>query len=168
MKYFFFCLLLLKSSDTDKFKNFSAYLAKTIEKYLPPPPEMDAGDSCFHHTALLKAKIDSQSHVVSIDLSDSGPPWLRNELQRIKANGRINFQVLDSIAKKDKIIDCEILFPFVIESENFPCGVSSQKRRLPEHYFHFNGIKPSGKIYFVEEIVILWPVRHFKKQVEKS
>ena len=166
MKYFLICLLFLNAKSSDRFKNFRALLANSIERNMAPPPDMDAGDSCYHYTALLKVQIDNHSKVVSIEFSDSAPQWIKDDIGRQIEKKRINLPALDSIAGADKIKNCNILFPFIVESEHFPCGTATRERRLPRHYFHFNGNRISAQTYIGEEILVIWPVRHYKKGSE--
>lgn len=73
-----------------------ALLANSIERNMAPPPDMDAGDSCYNYTTLLKVQINNHSKVVSIEFSDSAPQWIKDDIGRQIEKKRINLPALDS------------------------------------------------------------------------
>lgn len=128
-----------------------------------PPPESLAGDSCYSYSELIKIDINKNSKVVSIKFSDSAPDWLNDFLKTQQEKKRINIIKLDSLAKAVNIKNCTLLFPFIVESDGYPCGVERKKRSLPAGYFNFSGVRPSGNIIIESDIHIIFPVNYKHK-----
>lgn len=148
----------------DPLKDFHLQLSRDIERNTRLPPEADSAGNCYHYSELLKVSINKQYNVISVELSDSAPAWLVADLQMQNEKKRIHFNKLDSIAKRNRLKDCIIVFPFVIESDDFPCGKEEKRRRNPPNYFKFGGKNLQGKIYFGKEIRAVFSTRYiFKK-----
>jgi hypothetical protein len=127
------------------------------------PPEFLAHDTCYHHTDLLKVEVNKSSKVVSINLSDSAPAWLKQELARVIEKKSINYNKLNSAALAAGIKGCTIVFPLILESDYFPCGKADKQRSLGDNYFRFNGKNLQGNIIFGDQIKLLWSVRYLYK-----
>ena len=159
-------LLFSTENKIDSLKDFQKQLANNIERFLPTPPEIYSGDTCFYFSELLKVQIDKFAKVISIDLSDSSPEWLKKDITELKKKKRINYLKLDSIASKSSLRNCILIFPIIIESDDFPCGEGRKKRSYNENYFHFEGKSLKGNIIFGEQIRIVYTTRYFHKSKE--
>jgi hypothetical protein len=167
MIFNFFTTILLFSSPGhfpgDSLSNFQKKLERDICLYMELPPESDAGDTCFHYTELLKVEINKSSKVISLEFSDSAPEWLKEDLNKQKQRKQVNYKKLDSLAFKDGLRNCTLVFPFIIESEDFPCGLAKKKRSLSSKYFQFGGKNLKGNIIFCEEIRYLISINYIIK-----
>lgn len=147
------------SNATDSIPNFRLQLEK-MQRYVEPPPEYDSSGTCYHYTELLKVEINKFSKVVSLNLSDSAPEWLREDIDKQKKRNNIDFNKLDTLAFKAKLRNCTLVFPLILESEDFPCGYANKKRSLDSKYFQFKGKHLKGNVIFGEEIRIIFPTKY--------
>ena len=161
-------LLLFLYPQQDTLKDFRHQLSRDIQRNLRLPPETDSAGKCYHYTELLKVTINEKSHIVTIEFSDSAPQWLINDLQVQKDKKRIDLVKLDSIAKNAGFKNHILIFPFIIESDDFPCGSEKKIRRYSQNYFKFKGQDLKGKIIFGEEIKAVIPTRYLKKKENNS
>lgn len=150
--------LFAASEPGDSIQNFQKQLGRDIQLYMKPPPNFNLSDTCYHYTELLKVEINKFSKVISINLSDSAPAWLKEEIAKIKERKRIDYKKLDSLAIKAGLRSCTIVFPLILESDYFPCGKENKKRSLNENYFQFDGKNLKGNIIFGEQMKLVWPV----------
>lgn len=157
-------IFLAAFKPTDSLKNFQQRLTRELNLRITPPPEFFAQDTCYHYTALVKANIDKYSRVTSIVFSDSGPEWLKKDMEKQQRESGNKFKVLDTLALKARLSNCILLFPVFIESDRFPCGVESKKRGLPANYFQFNQKSVKGNIIFGDPIEIIWPSTYLQKE----
>jgi hypothetical protein len=146
----------------DSLQNFKSQLGSNLYRCMRPPKNSDNGDTCYHYTELIKVEINKSSKIVSIELSDSAPNWMKEDIGLQKKNKCIN-RGLDSIALASKWRNCSLVFPVVIESEDFPCGAAPQSRRYEENYFHFSGYNLRGNIIFGEPIKLIYSTRYIHK-----
>ena len=149
----------------DSLSNFQKKLSRDIILNMGLPPDSHRGDTCYHYTELIKVEINKYYKVVSIELSDSAPQWIKEDIDRQKKQKDINYKALDSLAMKGGLRNCSLVFPFIIESDDFPCGQEMKKPRLPAEYFQFGGKKLKGNIFFGEEIKYRVPIRHIVKTI---
>lgn len=147
----------------DTTEAFVRQLEKNIFVFFDPPPDFNNGDTCYHYSELLKVEIGKYSKVISIELSDSAPGWLKNNLEKQKQRRRIDYKKLDSIALKNKIKNCTIVIPYIMESDSFPCGEAKKKRSFSEFFFQFTGRNLKGNIIFTRQIRMVFPVRYLSK-----
>jgi hypothetical protein len=144
----------------DSLQDFSNYLEKNIQLYMEPPPEFDSSGTCFHYSELLKISINKYSKVESVNLSDSAPDWLKQRLSKQIENKNVEIKKLDSMALTSGLRNCILVFPLILESEDFPCGLALKKRSLMSNFFKFRGKNLKGKVFFGEQIQIVWPVQY--------
>ncbi len=156
-------LLLAASGSGDSLENFQKQLGVNINIYMGPPPDMDSSKRCYHYTELLKVEINKNSKVVSMEPSDSAPAWLRQEINKVSKIKNTRFEKLDSLALKAGLHNCTLVFPLIIESDEFPCGQENKKRSISENYFQFGGKNLKGNIFFGNQIKIIWPVKYVRK-----
>ncbi len=142
----------------DSLTDFQKQLSTNIAINISPPPESIAKDTCFHYSELIKIEVSGRYKIVSLELSDSAPDWLKQQFIIHKKD--IISKKLDSIAQKNGINNCVLLFPFIIESDDFPCGQAAQKRRLTEAYFQFDKKNLKGNMAFGDPIVISYSVAY--------
>jgi hypothetical protein len=158
IKFLIGAFLFAAPRPGDSIQNFRKQLARNIELYMPLPPEILLHDTCYHNTDLLKVEVNKSFKVVSIELSDSAPAWLKKELNEIKERKRIDYKKLDSLALKAGLRNCTLVFPLIVESDYFPCGKEKKKRSVNESFFKFGGANLKGNIIFGEQIKLVWPV----------
>ncbi|MDZ4808185.1 MAG: hypothetical protein SGI96_07920 [Bacteroidota bacterium] len=161
-------ILLGTENKADSLKDFQKQLANNIERFLPLPPETSSGDTCFYYSELLKVQIDKFAKVIAIDLSDSSPEWLKKNITEMNQKKRINYFKLDSIASKSGLRNCMLIFPLIIESDDFPCGEGRKKRSFNDNYFHFEGKSLKGNIIFGEQIRVVYTTRYLRKFKERN
>lgn len=137
---------------------FHAELSR-MDRYMEPPPGLFARDSCYHYSELLRLEIDSHSKVTSISFNDAAADFLKEDLQHQKDRKQIRYAELNAIAARMKLKNCVLVFPFVVETDHFPCGQENKRRTHPPGYFRFDGKLLEGKVYFGEEIRFVWPVK---------
>ena len=78
-------------------------------------PQEVVYDSCYYASTLLKIEVKNYK-VVSIEFSDNAEEWMIKALNKIKDNGKINYNKFDSAIKKEGIKNCIFIFPTVIQS----------------------------------------------------
>lgn len=160
-------LILFSYPQRDTLKDFRHQLSGDIQRNLGLPPETNSAGKCYHYTELLKVTINKKSQIVNIEFSDSAPQWLTDDFQKQKDRKKIDYVKLDSIAKKVGFKNHILIFPFTIESDDFPCGSENKIRRYPQNYFKFKGQYLKGEIIFGEHINVVIPTRYLKKTEEK-
>jgi len=168
---FFTTILLFTSpvhSSGDSLTLFQKSLWRDLCLSIGLPPESNARDTCFHYSELMKVEINKFSKVVSLQFSDSAPEWVKNELDNAHKRKKISYMKLDSLALKEGLRDCTFVFPFIIESEDFPCGIAKKKRNLSSKYFKFNGRNLKGNIIFGEEVKYPISVNYKTKTVSNK
>ena len=153
-------ILFAAKPPGDSLQNFQMQLSRNIQLYMEPPPDYDSSGKCFYYAQLLKVEINNLSKVVSIDLCDGAPEWVKAELNKQKKRKNIDFKKLDSLASKARLRNCTLVFPFVVESEDFPCGQESKKRTITSKFFQFNSRRLKGNILFGEQIQFIWSVQY--------
>lgn len=156
--------LVVINNYGDSIKDFQKELDRNIERNIGLPPESDSGDTCYHYSELLKVEIDKFYKVKSIELSDSAPQWLKADLSKQMKKKSFNFKKLDSLAYAGKLRNCILVFPLVIESDDFPCGFERKKRKTNEKFFQFGGMNLKGNITFGEEIRCIIPIAYKTKE----
>ena len=139
-------------SNLDSLTNFQRGLWRELSRNIGFPPEVYLRDTCFHYTDLIKVEINKSSKVVSIQFSDSAPEWLKKDLDKSITRKYFNFKILDSLAIKDGLRNCTFVFPYIIESGDFPCGQAKKRRTLNSNFFKFDGKNLKGNILFGEEL----------------
>ena len=145
----------------DSLQNFRNQLGRSFDLYMRPLPDFFNMDTCYHYTELLKLEINKSSKVVSVDFSDSAPQWIKKELNTLKEKNKIDFRKLDSLTLKGRLHNRTLVFPLIIESEDFPCGQDKKQRTLSEIFFQFNGKNLQGNLIFGPHIRLIYGV-HYK------
>ena len=122
-----------------------------------PPPAADSIVHCFQYSELLRVRIDKNSHANSFNVSDGSSEWMKGEVKRMLGKGRFSIVKIDSIARKYKIRNIDLVIPVIIESDDFPCGEEKKQRRIPKDFYKFNGQLLNGNISFGNEVIIWIP-----------
>lgn len=156
-------LFAFSGGSDNSLQDFQKQLSRDMERNMALPPQSLLHDTCYHHTDLLKVKINKLSKVVSIDLSDNAPEWLKMEINQLKERKRISYKKLDSLALNAGLRNCTLVFPLILESDYFPCGQENKKRSISENYFQFGGKNLKGNIFFGEQMRFIWTVRYVRK-----
>ncbi len=139
-----------------------------MQRFMEPPPNNIRTDTCYHYSELLRLVINKNSKVVSIELSDSAPVWLKRDIDRQKERKDFRFDKLDSMALKGKLRNCTLVFPLVLESVVFPCGTEAKKPNFPPNYFQFGGKNLEGNIIFGETLRFVWSTKYVVKEGTKE
>lgn len=82
--------------------------------------------------------INKSYKVVSINLSDSAPVWLKDELNKLIEKKSINYKKPDSISLVAGIKSCTVAFPLILEPDYFTCGILNKQRSFSDNYFRFS------------------------------
>lgn len=96
-------------------------------------------------------------------MSDSAPDWLVKDIKKQNDDKQFDINKLDSLAKKEGLKNCILIFPFILESDDFPCNMEKKKRRYAENYFKFKGENLKGNIIFGEQIKAVFSTRYIFK-----
>lgn len=156
--------LFLLHFPGDSIKAFHEQLESYMGRYIGPPPESDSAGKCYHYTELVKVEIGKSCKVISVKVSDSAPDWLQQEFNKMEKRQKIDYEKLSELAKKAGLKKGLLLFTLIIESEDFPCGITTKTRVLPSNFFIFNGSRLKGNVTFCEPLKIVWPLRYIIKE----
>jgi len=157
-------LLCLSAPQPDTLKPFQQALTNVLALQTSMPPDAFGKDTCYCYTELLKVEIDKNSKVKSLIFSDSAPQWLLDYMGKKISALANRYKRLDTLASKAKLRSCVLVFPVVIEPDNFPCGMELKKTSLALNYFQFGKKNLRGNIIFGDPIEIIWPSRYIQKE----
>jgi hypothetical protein len=111
-------------------------------------------DSCYFSQSFLRLYFDKKSKLKAIEFSDNADTWLKEDLEKTIKHGRFNYSQIDSIAKKEKIKNTSVIFPFIVCSWEYPCKTLQSLLRYDPRWFSFGGNKLKGSILLTREIRI--------------
>lgn len=132
-------------------------ISRDIMLGIHPPPAADSIVHCFHYSELLRVRIDKNSHAADFSVSDGSSEWMRGEVKRILNKGKFSISKIDSITKKHKIRNIDLVIPVIVESDDFPCGEEKKQKKIPKDFYKFNGQLLKGNISFSEEVIVWIP-----------
>lgn len=146
--FFFFCNKSLYAQQS----SFTGLVDRALILNIKVPENV-IYDSCYYSSTLLKLEVNKFSKIVSIEFSDNAEEWLKMELARLKREGKINFMKFDSLAKKEKLKDCKLLFPVIINAL-YPCQINDIQPicEYDYKYFQFNGKYIQGNVKFGDRV----------------
>jgi len=111
-------------------------------------------DSCYFSQTFLRLSFNKRSKLQAIEFSDNADTWLKEDLQKTIKHGRFNYFKIDSIAKKEKIKNTSVIFPFIVSSWEYPCKMLQSLLRYDPRWFSFGGDKIRGGTILSKEITI--------------
>lgn len=142
----------------DPLQDMKLHLHRSIELYMIPPQEFYQKDTSYQFVELLKLDINKYAEVTAINLSDAAPGWLKDNIVKQQQTKRIDYKKLHELAVKGKFRSCSIVFPIIIESDDF-AGSSKIKKHseFNDYSFRFKGKELKGHLVFGAPIRISWP-----------
>lgn len=132
---------------------------RKIERYLETPPEYANSDTSFYYAELLILEISKSGKVRDVTLNDHAPDWLKQNVRRIKEANQLNYKKLDSLGMNSAIKNCKLIFPLIIESDNFPGKTTRAKEHIGNNFYQIKGKNISGSILFMDPIHFVWPMK---------
>lgn len=111
-------------------------------------------DSCYFSQSFLKLSFDKKSKLKTIEFSDNADNWLKEELNRAIKGNRFDHSKLDSIAKRERLKNMSVIFPFVVTSWEYPCKALQSLLQYDPRWFIFGGIRLKGNVLLSKEITI--------------
>lgn len=141
--------------STEPMEAVHKILSRDIQLGTGRPPIADSVINCFHFTDLIKVRIDRNSKVSGIKVSDGSSEWMKKEIKKMLTKKYFRLEKLDSVLLKNKIKGVELVIPIIVESEDFPCGTEKKERRVQPNYYNFGGQPLKGNMIFMKEIQIV-------------